>query len=116
MKIGIITSPFGPLPPNALGAVERLWYYVGICMSAKGHEVIFYSKKDSVLQSQRLYTNYKNKRLQTHKISLWRHIKGFCFYTQIAIQIKFLRYIGSEYILGTNPKSVGRMEIQENCL
>ena len=47
MKIGIITSPFGPLPPNALGAVERLWYYVGICMSAKGHEVIFYSKKDS---------------------------------------------------------------------
>ena len=92
MKIGIITSPFGPLPPNALGAVERLWYYVGICMSAK------------------------NKRLQTHKISLWRHIKGFCFYTQIAIQIKFLRYIGSEYILGTNPKSVGRMEIQENCL
>ena len=41
MKIGIITSPFGPLPPNALGAVERLWYYVGICMSAKGHEVIF---------------------------------------------------------------------------
>ena len=115
MKIGIITSPFGPLPPNALGAVERLWYYVGICMSAKGHEVIFYSKKDSCYNLNGSI-QIKNKRLQTHKISLWRHIKGFCFYTQIAIQIKFLRYIGSEYILGTNPKSVGRMEIQENCL
>ena len=47
MRIGIITSPFGPLPPNALGAVERRWYYVGVCMSAKGHEVTFYSKKDN---------------------------------------------------------------------
>lgn len=46
MRIGIITSPFGPLPPNALGAIERRWYYVGVCMNAKGHEVTFYSKKD----------------------------------------------------------------------
>ena len=25
MKIAIITSPFGVLPPDAIGAMERLW-------------------------------------------------------------------------------------------
>lgn len=74
MKIGIITSPFGPLPPNALGAVERLWYYVGICMSAKGHEVIFYSKKDSCYNLNgsiqiikiRGYKNAQNQSMETY--------------------------------------------------
>lgn len=47
MRIGIITSPFGPLPPKALGAIERRWYYMGEHMGKKGHEIMFYAKKDS---------------------------------------------------------------------
>lgn len=46
MKIGIITSPFGPLPPNAIGAVEILWFYLGREFLKHGNEVTFYAKSD----------------------------------------------------------------------
>lgn len=50
MKIGIITSPFGPIPPNALGAVEKSWYYIAQYFVKQNHEVTFYSKKMKAMQ------------------------------------------------------------------
>lgn len=45
MKINILTGPFMCLPPYAIGAVEKLWYSVGINLVGKGHKVTFISKK-----------------------------------------------------------------------
>lgn len=44
MKITIITSPFGYIPPNGIGAVEKLWYDVGLEFTKQGHDVCFISK------------------------------------------------------------------------
>ncbi len=54
MKIGIITSPFGPIPPNALGAVEKRWYYIAQYFVKQNHEVTFYSKKDEGYANEKL--------------------------------------------------------------
>lgn len=45
MKIGIITSPFGFLPPDGIGAVEKLWFYIAQKFTIKGNDVKFYSKR-----------------------------------------------------------------------
>lgn len=45
MKITIITSPFGHLPPFGYGAVERRWYNVAQEIVKKGYTVTFISKK-----------------------------------------------------------------------
>ncbi|WP_308547902.1 glycosyltransferase family 4 protein [uncultured Parabacteroides sp.] len=44
MKITIITSPFGYIPPNGIGAVEKRWYDVGLEFTKQGHDVCFISK------------------------------------------------------------------------
>lgn len=44
MKITIITSPFGYIPPNGIGAVEKLWYDLGIEFKKKGNDVTIISK------------------------------------------------------------------------
>lgn len=41
MKINIITSPFGELPPNAFGAVEKLFYQLAGAWATGGHSVCF---------------------------------------------------------------------------
>lgn len=41
MKINIITSPFGDLPPMALGAVEKLFYQLSGVWVRQGHDVCF---------------------------------------------------------------------------
>ncbi|WP_289193876.1 glycosyltransferase family 4 protein [Xylanibacter caecicola] len=43
-KINIITSPFGCIPPHAIGAVEKRWKSCGDYYMAKGLEVCFLSK------------------------------------------------------------------------
>lgn len=48
MNIAIITSPFGVLPPNGIGAVEKCWYYMAYSFCKRGDNVIFYAKKDDV--------------------------------------------------------------------
>lgn len=45
MKIGIITSPFGFLPPDGIGAVEKLWFYIAQKFTIRGNDVKFYSKR-----------------------------------------------------------------------
>ena len=45
MKIAIITSPFGTLPPTGIGAVEKRWYNMGVVFAGSGHEVTFYCKR-----------------------------------------------------------------------
>lgn len=61
MKITIITSPFGYLPPNGFGAVESMWYNVALEIIKKGHSVSFISKrfnsekygyKDSIIRNE----------------------------------------------------------------
>lgn len=46
MKITIITSPFGYIPPKGIGAVEKLWHAVGLEFVKQGHDVDFISKAD----------------------------------------------------------------------
>lgn len=43
-SINIITSPFGCIPPNAIGAVEKLWKSCGDYYCSKGLSVCFISK------------------------------------------------------------------------
>jgi glycosyltransferase involved in cell wall biosynthesis len=45
MKITIITSPFSSIPPNTIGAVERLWYNMAKVFINKEHEVAFVAKR-----------------------------------------------------------------------
>lgn len=45
MKITIITSPFGLIPPNGYGAIERRWYQMAREMVKLGHELTLISKK-----------------------------------------------------------------------
>lgn len=45
MKITIITSPFGFIPPNGYGAVEKIWFDVANEMVKQGHELSFLSKR-----------------------------------------------------------------------
>lgn len=45
MIITIITSPFCPIPPHAIGAVEKLWFEVSEIFWEEGHEVRFISKR-----------------------------------------------------------------------
>ena len=49
MKIGIITSPFCSLPPDAIGAVEKLWFDMSLVFAKKGHAVQIIGKRDKVL-------------------------------------------------------------------
>ena len=44
-SINIITSPFGCIPPHAIGAVEKLWKSCGDYYLSKGIKVCFISKK-----------------------------------------------------------------------
>lgn len=46
-SINIITSPFGCIPPFAIGAVEKLWKSCGDYYSLNGFNVCFISKKPS---------------------------------------------------------------------
>lgn len=43
-KINIITSPFGCIPPYAIGAVEKRWKSCGDYYLKKGMDVVFISK------------------------------------------------------------------------
>lgn len=45
MKITIITGPFGCVPPNGLGAVEKLWYDLALEFKKKGCNVTVVSKR-----------------------------------------------------------------------
>jgi glycosyltransferase involved in cell wall biosynthesis len=49
MKISIITSPFGCIPPHAIGAVEKLWYNVSKVFVENNNQVCFLSKKPNEL-------------------------------------------------------------------
>lgn len=53
-KINIITSPFGSIPPYAIGAVEKLWKSCGDYYLSKDIDVCFLSKrpKDNILDDK----------------------------------------------------------------
>lgn len=88
MKIGIITSPFGPLPPNALGAIERRWYYIGNAIARKGHSVDFYSKADKGYLSE---TDVKINQILGYKRTkhIWGDIiKDFVFTLKALVRLK----------------------------
>lgn len=59
MKIGIITSPFGVLPPKGIGAVEKLWYYMAKYFSKKGHDVSFYAKASNSYNEEKEINIYQ---------------------------------------------------------
>jgi glycosyltransferase involved in cell wall biosynthesis len=46
MKISIITSPFGTIPPTGIGAVEKLWYDLSLEFNKDGYETEIFCKKD----------------------------------------------------------------------
>lgn len=45
MKITIVTSPFGCIPPHAIGAVEKLWFNISKIFVENNNQVCFLSKK-----------------------------------------------------------------------
>lgn len=44
MKIDIVTGPFAGIPPYSIGAVEKVWYSLGIEWLQQGHDICFISK------------------------------------------------------------------------
>lgn len=52
MKISIITSPFGTIPPTGIGAVEKLWYDLSIEFNKLGYETKIYCKKDEIINKR----------------------------------------------------------------
>lgn len=72
MKIAIITSPFGTLPPTGIGAVEKLWYNMGVVFAGSGHEVTFYCKRperESIPGSGYLFQSLRGYERTGHLIS-----------------------------------------------
>jgi glycosyltransferase involved in cell wall biosynthesis len=45
MKIAIITSPFGVLPPLGFGAVEKVWYHLAFEFSKENNQIQLISKR-----------------------------------------------------------------------
>ena len=63
-SIVIITSPFGCIPPHAIGAVEKLWKSCGDVLRKKGIKVTFISKKPEIhdeLPSDNIYIKGYNR-------------------------------------------------------
>ena len=63
-SIVIITSPFGCIPPHAIGAVEKLWKSCGDVFRKKGIKVTFISKKPEIhdeLPSDNIYIKGYNR-------------------------------------------------------
>lgn len=60
MKISIITGPYMCLPPFSIGAVEKLWYNIGLELS-KENEVTFISKypSKSILKKEKSFIYIK---------------------------------------------------------
>lgn len=57
-SIDIITSPFGCIPPHAIGAVEKRWKSCGDYFMSKGIKVVFVCKRpDNGLNADCLYVN-----------------------------------------------------------
>jgi len=72
MRIAIITSPFGTLPPYGIGAVEKLWYNVATVFAEAGHDVIFYCKqpdREYIAESGILFQNLRGYKRTGHLIS-----------------------------------------------
>lgn len=55
MKITIITSPFGCIPPDGIGAVEKIWYDLSIEFLKKGNQVTIVSKRPKKIVSKKSY-------------------------------------------------------------
>ena len=48
MTIGIVTSPFCSLPPDAIGAVEKLWFDMSLVFAKKRHVVQIIGKRGRI--------------------------------------------------------------------
>lgn len=57
-SINIITSPFGCIPPNSIGAVEKLWKSCGDYYISKGLNVVFVSKRPEVESEDMVHNCY----------------------------------------------------------
>ena len=69
MKITIITSPFGYVPPLGIGAVEKIWYDLSIEFVNKGNQVKIISKRPE-------HEGYTNNLLDKNGINNI-YIKGY---------------------------------------
>lgn len=52
MRIGIIASPYLPVPPHKYGGTERVIYYLIKGLKELGHEVILFAPGDSVVDCE----------------------------------------------------------------
>ena len=76
MKISIITSPFGSIPPNATGAVEKLFYDLAQEFIKHGNEVTFYCCGGGEEGKNKYVHITPYKRSGSIKIDL---VKDFCY-------------------------------------
>lgn len=90
MKITIITSPFGLIPPYGYGAVERLWYNLSLEFIKEGHEVSFLAKKP-------------NNHILDNSINIY-YIKGYSWTSSFVVNL-FLDFLYSFKALLKMPKT-----------
>lgn len=83
MNIAIITSPFGALPPEGIGAIEKRWYYVAENLVKKNVRVSFYSKRKNSAHDKNL-TIYRMNGFRRTGTLFGDLIKDF-FYSLVAL-------------------------------
>lgn len=84
MKITIILGAFDNIPPYTTGAVQKLWFDLGVDFAQKGHEVNFicknhkFNKQVYKLESQNIKIIYTTGYKRTNRLKI-DTIKDFCF-------------------------------------
>lgn len=74
MKINIVFNPFLPMPPDAIGAVEILWYEIGLDFAKRGHDVRVIGKGERHRDHDENRENFSCERLKGNtasKIIIW---------------------------------------------
>lgn len=69
MKIGILQGAFLPVPPIEGGAVEKLWYQLGMQFALLGHEVFHISKRHPRLPQHQIIQNVTHIRVPGYRFS-----------------------------------------------
>jgi glycosyltransferase involved in cell wall biosynthesis len=67
MKIVIVQGAFLPVPPLQAGAVEKIWYKMGLEFSRLGHEVVHISKQYPGLPDDDVTDGVHNIRIRGYK-------------------------------------------------
>ena len=63
MRITILQGPFLPVPPICGGAVEKLWFALGLDFASRGHDVTHISRRHPSLPCHDIIGNVRHERI-----------------------------------------------------